>query len=843
MSLDTTNKYFTLASDLVNYTSKNIFLTGKAGTGKTTFLKHIRQTCAKEMAIIAPTGVAAINAGGSTMHSFFQLPFTPFIPGHFSESGNQEVNNTHTLISKLKINNDKRKLFQALELLIIDEISMVRCDMIDAIDIVLKHYRNSPAPFGGVQVLFIGDMYQLPPVIPEQEWSMLSQYYKSPYFFSSQVISVNEPLFISFEKIYRQNDEKFIELLNAVRNNDLDESHMKCLDALFKPHHVNDKNNQAIVLTTHNSNADSINENELQHLRTPSYQFKAKIEGEFYEKYFPAEELLILKPGAQVMFIKNDTEKIRRYFNGKIGIVKSIEEDKIIVACDAGENVIEVKKEKWENIRYNLNHSTKQIDEDIVGSFTQYPLKLAWAITIHKSQGLTFEKAIIDAGAAFSPGQVYVALSRCTQMEGLILKSKINYNSLKTDQRILEFSRNVSSLLQIESQLTVAKADHQRKILTQLFDISVCYSLSSDLTNFVASEYKAFNDAAVAWSIKIKEQVIALQNVAQKFNGQLQSLFSEQEIPQESHMLQQRVMAASKYFTGQFSDLINIILKSTAVTDSKQLAKVFNDLLYNLFSNLSEKKFFFEMCSNGFDGYNWHFKKKEFKLPPFKVNAYALNSNFINENLSNPQLYHKLKLLRDEICNKTGKPVYLVANSQTITEMCNYLPQNLHELSKINGFGKIRLKEVGESFLNIIRTYCEENNLESLIANKEVKKITKSSEAKSIVQKEKIQKPDTKKVTYDLYKEGKTIDEIANIRTLSPITIENHLAYYVKTGSINIQDIMSLEKLLLIEPLLNENKDNLLAPIKEKLGAGISFGEIKMAVAWKFYQSAKTEID
>ncbi|GAC1386178.1 MAG: helix-turn-helix domain-containing protein [Ginsengibacter sp.] len=727
MSVDTSNNLFSLAADLVNYTNRNIFLTGKAGTGKTTFLKHIKNTCHKELAVIDPTGVAAFNAGGNTIHSFFQLPFTPFVPG-FVDGTSAELNNTHSLISKLKINSDKRKLLQALELLIIDEISMVRCDMIDEIDTVLKHFRNNPLPFGGVQVLFIGDMHQLPPVIPDHEWNILSNFYSSPYFFSSKIISTEQPLFISFEKIYRQSDPEFIDLLNAVRNSELDHDHVKKLDSLYNPDHINKKHDRSIILTTHNAIADRINEEELMELKTPTNKFKATIEGEFYEKYFPAEELLILKPGAQVMFIKNDSEKIRRYYNGKIGTVKSMDNENIMVECPDDSEPIEVRKETWDNIRYTLNQTTKQIEENVAGSFIQYPLRLAWAITIHKSQGLTFEKAIIDAGAAFSPGQVYVALSRSISLDGLVLKSKINYNSLNTDKRIREFSTNIASVPQIELQLTSAKKEYQQKILTDLLNFSGIYTTASEINKMITTEMKSFNDEAISWIVGLTEEVKNLQDVSHRFLNQLYGFFRENNIPQDNEALQQRIMAAAKYFESHLSSLITKITKAIVVTDSKQLARSFNEVCYELFSDIAEKKYLFENCLNGFNGYSWHEKKKSFRVSPFKLNAYAANSSFVSDTLDHPSLYHKLKNLRDEICNAGNKPVYMVASGQTITEMCNYLPQNLHELSQINGFGKARLKEYGDKFLKVIGDYCEEKGLISNIKNKPAKKQKKTKE-------------------------------------------------------------------------------------------------------------------
>ena len=394
MQYDLNNEMFRFATELVNQSSRNIFLTGKAGTGKTTFLKYIRESCPKQIAVVAPTGVAAINAGGVTIHSFFQLPISPFIPETkgFTNKNNDQ-NNPHSLLSRQRLTSEKKKVLQELELLIIDEISMVRCDTMDAIDLVLRHVRNRHHKrFGGVQVLFIGDMYQLPPVIPEQEWSVLSEYYNSPYFFDSHVIKEDQPVCIEFNKIYRQSEEKFINLLNRVRNNELDAEGMNLLESRHKPLFRRNKQGGYIILTTHNYKADSTNANELQQLNGKLFSFQAEITGEFSEKAYPADEMLQLKEGAQVMFIKNDSEKSKRYFNGKIGIVTKLGEEKIFVQCKDEPDEIEVKKEKWENIRYTLNKNTRRLDEEILGSFTQYPLRLAWAITIHKSQGLTFEK-------------------------------------------------------------------------------------------------------------------------------------------------------------------------------------------------------------------------------------------------------------------------------------------------------------------------------------------------------------------------------------------------------------------------------------------------------------------
>ncbi|CAN5257902.1 helix-turn-helix domain-containing protein [soil metagenome] len=825
-AFDTTNELFILAADLVNHSSENIFLTGKAGTGKTTFLKYIRESCAKQIAVVAPTGVAAINAGGTTIHSFFQLPFTPFIPVH---SNSQDVNSRHTLLERIKMTNERRKVLQALELLIIDEISMVRCDILDAIDAVLRHFRNKQhEPFGGVQLLLIGDMYQLPPVIKNEEWSLLSPYYNNQYFFSGKAMEADPPVYISFEKIYRQTEESFINVLNKVRNNDMDEDAMETLHKRYQPQ-FNPANDEGyIVLTTHNNKADAKNYAELNKLKTKGFSFKAIVEGDFYEKSFPAEEILQLKEGAQVMFIKNDSEKVKRYYNGKIGTVTKIDDESIFVQCKDENEAIEVSKEKWENIRYTVDKNKKNIEEEVVGSFTQFPLRLAWAITIHKSQGLTFEKAIIDAGAAFAPGQVYVALSRCTNIAGVVLHSRINQNSLHADERIHSFSQNKASLLQLNSQLISAKHQHQQKILFNVFEFDHANILSAAIGK-ILNDSSSFNEESKTWADETIKQIDAVNEVAKKFTPHLQLFFSDTTLPQENILLQTRIAAASKYFVEHLQNIISHLQKTPAVTDSRILAKEFNEAVHELFLFIAEKKFQFTLCEQGFKATEWHRDKKNFKLPAFNVNAYAGAASYKESNVQHPILYRQLRDLRDKICSKNDTPIYLVANSATLNELVNFLPQTRSQLEKISGFGKVKVNAYGDKFLEIINNYCEENNLSSSIELKVAKRQRKEKNA---------EKTDTKSESFKLFKEGKSISEIAAIRNFTIQTIEGHLATYVQRGEIQISELLSKEKLLIIEPVLNTSKGESVTTIKNKLGNEISFGEIKLVSAWKEFEKS-----
>ena len=823
--IDTNNQLFQLASDLVNQSSRNIFLTGKAGTGKTTFLKYIRENCSKQIAVVAPTGVAAINAGGVTMHSFFQLPMNPFIPKEESFGKNEDsVTNRNSLLSRLIMTNEKKKILQELELLIIDEISMVRCDMLDAVDTVLRHIRHKHnEKFGGVQVLFIGDMFQLPPVTKEQDWSLLKPFYSSPYFFDSFVIKEDPPLYIEFNKIYRQSEEKFITLLNRVRNNELDEDGSQLLESRFQPNFRRKKNDGFIVLTTHNEKARIINSNELNDLGSQPFVYTAEIVDDFPENAYPAEELLQLKIGAQVMFIKNDSDKSKRYFNGKIGMVTELEKEKIIVQCD-GESAIEVKKENWQNIRYSVDAKSRQMKEEELGSFVQYPLRLAWAITIHKSQGLTFEKAIIDAGNAFAPGQVYVALSRCTTLSGIILQSMIRSNGLHSDDRIVQFSQRNSSARSLEHELKQSRKNYQLSILCSLFDYSWALAEAKSLMKYLSEHKSSFNSESINWMNELLKLLSGLQTTAEKFQSQLKKLFQQENDSETNSILQERLKAGSMYFLKEQNSLVQLLIKSPAITDSRIHAKEFNESAKEIFAQLAIKKHLLESIEEEFEIETYQSRKKSFVLPSININAYAGTAKQRVES-PHPILHQQLRKLRDTICSKKDLPIYIVAGSTTLDEMSRYLPQTLKELRKISGFGDVKIEQYGQQFLDIILDYCKEKNLPSLIHEKTTKRERKEKSG------EKKVKIDTKAESFRLYKEGKMFEEIANERKLTIQTIEGHLAHYVQLGEIKINELVNKEKIGLIESTIKNNSGKSITAIKENLGNSISFGEIKLVLA------------
>ncbi|MCG8762473.1 AAA family ATPase [Tenacibaculum finnmarkense] len=465
LKIDKENIKFNQAIEFIQKTNNFLYLTGKAGTGKTTFLKNIKNVTEKNTVILAPTGVAAINAGGVTIYSFFQIPFGPFLPNDLRlRTNSSNTESKETIYTTFKYSKDKVTVIENLELLIIDEISMVRCDLLDVIDKILRAFRKTyHLPFGGVQVILIGDTFQLPPITNSDEWNILSQFYKTPFFFSSKIIEQKKPLYIEFKKIYRQNEQEFIDLLNRVRVNKVNSNDFSILNSKYNPTFSSNGNNY-IILATHNRIVNQTNLTKLNQLETEIFTFDANVNKIFPDKMMPTNRCLKLKVGAQIMFIKNDIGEVKRYYNGKIGKIKELYENKIVVVYlnkKNEEKTITVEKVQWENIKYIYNKN--KIEEKIIGTFEQYPIRLAWAITVHKSQGLTFDKVFADLAGSFAAGQVYVALSRCTSFNGLVLKTQLHPNAIKTDLRVLEFAKNETPDTLITKHLSTGKADFNYK--------------------------------------------------------------------------------------------------------------------------------------------------------------------------------------------------------------------------------------------------------------------------------------------------------------------------------------------------------------------------------------------
>ncbi|MFV5694156.1 helix-turn-helix domain-containing protein [Flavobacterium sp. LB3P122] len=565
----------------INQTHRSVFLTGKAGTGKTTLLREIIQTTHKNTVVVAPTGIAALNAGGVTIHSMFQLPFGGFIPDNsspqFSESTKFETK--ATLRRHFKMSGLKKSVIRNMELLVIDEVSMLRADLLDAMDYMMQTVRKKSTPFGGVQVLFIGDLLQLPPVIRDEEWRTLKTYYKGKFFFHSHVVQQNPPLYIELSKIFRQTDDTFIAVLNNLRNNQITQEDILTLNQYVKPDFDLKANKGYITLTTHNAKADTMNAQALEDLEGKSVIYKPEIVGDFPEKIFPVEEQLKLKVGAQIMFVKNDLSFDKNYFNGKMGIVKSLSSQEILVYFPEENKTIEVEKYEWQNIRYKVDEMTKEIEEEVLGTFVHYPIKLAWAITVHKSQGLTFDKAALDVSQVFLPGQAYVALSRLRSLEGLILLSPLRMNGISNDQDVMDYSLNKASDSFLENALHFETKNFIHNYLINSFDWS---DLAQEWRNhrFSYSEKSENSEKSkhAVWAKKQTDVIEQLLDPSKKFISQLNKLFS-QETADLNH-ISERIQAAFGYFLEPMDDLVfEILWKLEEVKRIKKVKAFYDELI------------------------------------------------------------------------------------------------------------------------------------------------------------------------------------------------------------------------------------------------------------------------
>ena len=567
----------------INQTQKSIFLTGKAGTGKTTLLREIIATTHKNTVVVAPTGIAALNAGGVTIHSMFQLPFSAFIPSYDEASKFTETvkfENKETLRRHFKMNNVKRNVIKNMELLIIDEVSMLRADLLDAIDFMMQTVRRNSRTFGGVQVLFIGDLLQLPPVIRDEEWRTLRNYYKGKFFFHSHAIQQNPPLYIELSKIYRQTDDTFISVLNNLRNNQITPHDIQVLNEYVQPDFDLKNNPGYITLTTHNAKADSINEQAINDLAGNEFAFQPFIVGDFPEKIFPVEENLKLKVGAQVMFVKNDISFEKRYFNGKMGVIKSLSAEEIFVHFPEENKTIEVEKYEWKNIRYKVNDLTKDVEEEVLGTFAHYPLKLAWAITVHKSQGLTFEKAALDVSQVFLPGQAYVALSRLTSLNGLILLSPLQMNGISNDQDVMNYALNKATEEVLKHSLHFETKNFIHNYLINRFNWT-------DLAQEWRNHRFSYNENAVnsekskhaVWAHKRLETIELLIDPSQKFVHQLNKIFSKETV--DLFFVQERVVAAYDYFFKSMDKLVTDLLQKMAeIQKFKKVKEFYEELAF-----------------------------------------------------------------------------------------------------------------------------------------------------------------------------------------------------------------------------------------------------------------------
>ncbi len=793
------NHELALAREYLAQTDRNIFLTGKAGTGKTTFLKDAVEGIPKRSVIVAPTGVAAVNAGGITIHSFFQLPLGLLLPGW------EKTERKNFRYSKNKV-----ELYRSLELLVIDEISMVRADVLDAMDNVLRRFRKSDLPFGGVQVLMIGDLSQLPPVARPEHWDLMRRYYETPYFFSSKVYAGMHPVTIELKEVFRQENERFIRILNEIRENRLSEESLQLLNSRYVPDFDLADYDGYILLTTHNAKADRINRDRLDSLKGKPRKYEARISGNFPENAFPGPEELVLKEGAQVMFIKNDPTGRKRFYNGKIGKVTDLDDETVTVVCEDDETPIVTSRVKWDYVSYKTDAETGEIVRSNQGEFEQFPLKLAWAVTIHKSQGLTFEKAVIDTRSAFAHGQTYVALSRCKSLEGLVLQHPVTASQLIYDYRVNRFM--YTQKMPDEADLQRSKRDYQLKIIAEILDFSKLRRPLEALNGLTWQNPSAFpGDSGDIPGRLIRTVLEPLQKVAGKYLRKLE-LSAEQNHDFLSALdILTRWYRAMAYFSAELEEKFISVWDNFAYqTDNTELEKRLNELFDEVNDELDFKLFIFNNLQTDFNtdryrrlAFEYDFKKK--KAKPAK--------KFIPKSVSHPDLYEALEDLRSEFAFNENVPEYQIFNRETLWELSEQLPVTPKQLKKIKGIGKRRLEKYGDEIIELIKNWCIANDIP--------------------LPEDEVPKKNTREISLDYYLEGKSPEEIARIRQLQLSTVRGHLAEYIASGKVNVYDLISKEKLkYLLEKISAMETENLSA-IKKTVGDDFGYDEIKIALIYK----------
>ena len=780
-----TNPRLELADQYVRFTNTNVFLTGKAGTGKTTFLKNIKTNSPKRMVIVAPTGVAAINAGGVTIHSFFQLSFGPNIP-------NQNLDNRPLV---RKFSNEKIKAIKAIDILVIDEISMVRADILDAIDEVLRRYKNRNLPFGGVQLLMIGDLHQLAPVVKDDEWNILRPYYASPFFFESKALALSQFITIELTHIFRQADANFINLLNKVRDKKLDAESTRLLNSRYDPNFTYPKDERYITLTSHNKAAMAINTAKLKELGGKSHNFKAEITDDFPESMYPNEFDLELKVGAQVMFVKNDLNTEKRYFNGKLGEIVSVDDEVIKVKCPHEIEEISVSRAIWGNIKYILDDS-KTLQENIIGTFTQFPIKTAWAITIHKSQGLTFDRAIIDAASSFAHGQVYVALSRCKTFEGLVLSTPITSESVKSDNVINSFNQEVEKQDLSEETLMEAKKHTQSEWIRDLFDFKTIKNSLNFLFQSLAKVQDQFANTSFQNLSNVNDNYYTeIDPITEKFLRQLESFIIQAPLPEQSLELQSRIKKGSVYLYEKLEELTYNPLKIIDLScDNKETKGNIYKLWELCLKNVFEKLILLKSNQSGFNSTQFLTIKANANIDfETEKNKLTRTRNPSSSTGNKSDLYASLKVWRDSIANEKNLEKYMVIAQKTLQNLSEEMPRSKEQLAQISGLGNTKIRQYGDEMLDIINEFCEANGIEG----NNIQEGTKALK--------KLPKGSTQELSFKMFKEGHSIEEIATIRDLASSTVEGHLSEYVKRGLLAVESVIDKNKVRIIREFMLEN--------------------------------------
>ena len=809
------NPQLELAFNFLQYTNQNIFLTGKAGTGKTTFLRNLKKLSPKRMVVVAPTGVAAINAGGVTIHSFFQMSFGPQIPVDPDQHRQLAIPADGQVAAGIKrFSREKINIIRSLDLLVIDEISMVRADILDGIDEVLRRYKNRYKPFGGVQLLMIGDLQQLAPVVKDDEWQILKPYYDTCFFFSSRALKRSKFTGIELNHIFRQSDQRFIDLLNKVRENRMDETTLQELNQRYIPDFNPEEKEGYITLTTHNYQSQQINDAKLGKLKTKSYRFKAEVQGEFPEYSYPTDPELELKVGAQVMFVKNDISPEKRFYNGKIGKIINIIDHEIEVRCPGDAESIDVERVEWQNAKYTLNETTQEIDENVIGTFTQFPIKLAWAITIHKSQGLTFEKAIIDARSSFAHGQVYVALSRCKTLEGLVLSSPIAIHSVKNDTTVIQFSEDVERNQPGPAELEQSRKEYVQQLLAELFDFR-------PMQRQIQYLLKLWEEHSAQLLGTLKNQLLGITSpiqtelieVAGKFDNQLRQLIFSSSDAEENQQLQERIQKAAEYFAEKLNTLVNEpFVAATFDTDNKAIRKSLNDAADKLRKEIHSKKVCLELCKKGFSIKNYLETKSKAAIEIPETGYKGKSSGSSSSFTMYPDFYTKLKKWRDEKADSLHMEIRRVLPQKTLHEIVQVLPASKAELKAVKGMGGTRMQQFGKEILELVIAFRRQKGLELPIgAEKEAEKASLSSP----------------EISFGLFKSGKSIPEISKERGMAVSTIEGHLANFVGTGELSIEQFVEPRKVKVILEYLEKYQVHSTNEIRSALGHEYTYTEIR----------------
>ncbi len=821
---DQVNPELAIAYDYVHGTNASLFLTGKAGSGKTTFLHKIKAEGRKRLVVLAPTGVAAINAGGMTIHSFFQLPFGLHLP-----NVRRQEDNGPRRFSRKKLN-----LIRSLDLLVIDEISMVRADMLDAVDEAMRGFRHNESPFGGVQLLMIGDLHQLPPVVKPEDWETLGRYYDTPYFFGSRALQRTNYVSIELKHIYRQSDAEFIALLNRVRDNCLDEETLKKINSRYVPNFRPPSKEAYITLTATNAVAFEINTKNLAQIPSSPCESRARISGDFPPNSYPTEEKLVFKKDAQVMFIKNDLQPEKRYFNGKIGRIVRISDETICVLCPGEMEEIEVLPDEWKNVKYELNESTKEIEEQVMGTFTQYPLKLAWAITIHKSQGLTFERAIIDAQAAFAHGQVYVALSRCKSFEGIVLRSRIDYASVKTDPVVTHFSEQAHRNAPTASQIQQAKREYQRALIEELFSMQVIQQCCNQLRRTYQEHQSVLTPEAYGDATAMADRARAdLFEVADRFRPQLAGYLQQDDLPDANAALQTRICKASGYFTEKIGGLLQQATSISTVTDNQAVSKDAVAHLKALRLALFVKSTTFAACNSDFSTHAYQRAKANAELD-FAAKFVATKTAELNvpKGVPHPELYRQLLQFREETARGLSRTPRDVLPSPSLRQLVVILPTTTSKIRLIPGIGKARLKEFGTEIGNIIRKYCEANRVSTdQVPDSNKFEVQPKTSLESNTTFSSQAKPNTKMLSFELFQAGKSVEQIAEERRLAISTIQGHLAHFVMLNQLDVLSLLNREKLVDIEQYFASNPASSAADARAHFGDKYSYGELNLAIS------------